>query len=167
VIGHEITHGFDSLGRQYDPHGNLRNWWTPEANRQFQQRTEVLVDQYSHIEILPGLMHNGAMTVTENTADLGGITLAHAALQRKLAKSPLPDTDGLTADQRCFVGWTQMWAYKARSERLRFLVSVDVHAIASVRAVAPLMHLDAFHKAFGTRPGDAMWRPPGQRMVIW
>jgi len=167
VIGHEITHGFDSLGRQYDPQGNLRNWWTPAADSQFKQRTDVLVDQYSHYEILPGLMHNGAMTVTENTADLGGITLAHAALKRYLAKNPTPDVDGLNADQRCFVAWTQMWAYKARSERLRFLVSVDVHAIASVRAVAPLLHLDAFHQAFDTRPGDPMWRDPKRRIVIW
>ncbi len=167
VIGHEITHGFDSLGRQYDQQGNLRDWWTPPANAEFKQRTDVLVDQYSHYEILPGLMHNGAMTVTENTADLGGITLAHAALKRYLAKNPMPDIDGLTADQRCFVAWTQMWAYKARSERLRYLVSVDVHAITSVRAIAPLLHLDAFHKAFGTRPGDPMWRAPKDRVVIW
>ncbi len=167
VIGHEITHGFDSLGRQFDPRGNLRNWWTPKADKEFKQRTDVLVDQYSQYEILPGLMHNGAMTVTENTADLGGITLAHAALKRYLAKNPTPDVDGLNADQRCFVAWSQMWAYKARSERLRFLVSVDVHAIASVRAVAPLLHLDAFHQAFGTRPGDPMWRAPEKRVRIW
>ncbi|MBN8261150.1 MAG: M13 family metallopeptidase [Xanthomonadales bacterium] len=169
VIGHELTHGFDSLGRQYDPQGNLRNWWTPEADRQFQQRTDVLVDQYNRFEILPGLMHNGAQTVTENTADLGGLTLAHAALQRHLASHPeaKATVDGLTADQRCFVAWTQMWAFKARPERLRFLVSVDVHGISFVRAVAPLVHLDAFHQAFGTRPGDAMWRAPEQRVVIW
>lgn len=167
VIGHELTHGFDSLGRQFDPQGNLRNWWTPAADSQFKQRTDVLVDQYNHYEILPGLMHNGAMTVTENTADLGGITLAHAALRRYMAVNPLPDMDGLTADQRCFVAWTQMWAYKGRPERLRFLVSVDVHAIASVRAIAPLLHLDAFHNAFGTRVGDPMWRDPKQRVVIW
>jgi putative endopeptidase len=167
VIGHEITHGFDSLGRQYDPQGNLRNWWTTDADRRFKQRTDVLIDQYNRYQILPGLMHNGAMTVTENTADLGGITLAHAALRRALAKNPAPPVDGLTADQRCFVAWTQMWAYKARSERLRYLVSVDVHAVSSVRAVAPLLHLDAFHEAFGTRPGDPMWRDPKQRVVIW
>ena len=169
VIGHEITHGFDSLGRQYDAKGNLRNWWTAQADAQFKQRTDVLVDQYSHYEILPGLMHNGAMTVTENTADLGGITLAHAALQRHLARHPEAKAavEGLSADQRCFVAWTQTWAYKGRPERLRYLVSVDVHAIASVRAVAPLLHLDAFHEAFATRPGDAMWRAPEKRVVIW
>ena len=167
VIGHEITHGFDSMGRQYDPQGNLRDWWTPQANAEFKRRTDVLIKQYSQYEILPGLMHNGAMTVTENTADLGGITLAHAALTRYLAKNPMPDVDGLTADQRCFVAWTQMWAYKGRSERLRYLVSVDVHANASVRAIAPLLHLGAFHRAFGTRPGDAMWRDPKDRVEIW
>jgi putative endopeptidase len=167
VIGHELTHGFDSLGRQFDPQGNLRNWWTGDADSRFKQRTDVLIDQYNRYEILPGLMHNGAMTVTENTADLGGITLAHAALRRYAARNPLPVVDGLSADQRCFVAWTQMWAFKARSERLRYLVSVDVHAISSVRAVAPLLHLDAFHEAFGTRPGDAMWRDPKQRIVIW
>jgi putative endopeptidase len=167
VIGHEITHGFDSLGRQYDPRGNLRNWWTPKADAEFKQRTDVLVDQFSQYEILPGLMHNGALTVTENTADLGGITLAHAALQRYQAKKQLPKVDGLSADQRCFVAWSQMWAYKARAERLRQLVAIDVHAISSVRAVAPLLDLDAFHKAFDTQPGDPMWRDPKQRVVIW
>ena len=167
VIGHELTHGFDSQGRQFGPAGNLRDWWTPQATAQFTQRTDVLVDQYNRFEILPGLMHNGLLTLTENTADLGGITLAQAALQRHLAKHPLAKIDGLTADQRCFVAWSQMWAYKARSERLRVLVANDYHAISSVRAVAPLMHLDAFHKAFGTRPGDPMWRAPEQRVKIW
>lgn len=167
VIGHEITHGFDSLGRQYGPMGNLRDWWSPHANSEFKLRTDVLVDQYDRYEILPGLMHDGALTLTENTADLGGISLAHAALRRHLAANPLPQIDGLNTDQRCFVAWAQMWAYKARSERLRFLIANDVHAIASVRATAPLLHLDAFHKAFATREGDAMWRAPHLRMNIW
>lgn len=167
VIGHELTHGFDSQGRQYGPAGNLRDWWTPQATAAFEKRTAVLVDQYSRYEILPGLMHNGRLTLTENTADLGGITLAHAALQRYLAKHPLSTMDGLDADQRCFVAWAQMWAYKGRSARLRMLVENDYHAISSVRAFAPLMHLDAFHKAFGTRQGDPMWRAPEERVTIW
>lgn len=167
VIGHELTHGFDSQGRQFGPAGNLRDWWTPQATAKFTQRTDVLVDQYSRYEILPGLMHNGRLTLTENTADLGGITLAHAALQRHLKQHPLPKIDGLTSAQRCFVAWSQMWAYKGRSERLRLLVAADYHAIDSVRAVAPLQHLDAFHKAFGIRKGDPMWRAPEQRVTIW
>jgi putative endopeptidase len=167
VIGHELTHGFDSFGRQYGPAGNLRDWWTPQATADFKQRTDVLVEQYSAFTILPGLQHNGALTLTENTADLGGITLAHAALQRALAGQPQPKKDGLTTDQRCFVAWSQLWAYKGRSERLRLLVSVDYHANSSLRGYAPLLHLDAFHKAFGTRKGDPMWRAPAKRVRIW
>jgi putative endopeptidase len=167
VIGHELTHGFDSFGRQFGPAGNLRDWWTPEAAEEFKKRTAVLVDQYGKFEVLPGLMHNGALTVTENTADLGGITLAHAALQRELAGKPGRRIDGLSADQRCFVAWAQMWAYKARPERLRLLVSTDYHSVSSVRAFAPLVHLDAFHKAFGIRKGDPMWRAPEERVRIW
>jgi putative endopeptidase len=167
VIGHELTHGFDSMGRQYGPAGNLRDWWTPEATAEFKKRTDVLMEQYSAFTVLPGLMHNGVLTVTENTADLGGITLAHAALQRYMKTNPLPTRDGLSADQRCFVAWSQLWAAKARAERLRVLVANDYHSVNTVRAVAPLVNLDAFHKAFGTRKGDPMWRAPNKRVRIW
>lgn len=167
VIGHEITHGFDSFGRQFGPAGNLRDWWTPQAASAFQQRADMLVKQYSEVEILPGLMHNGSQTVTENTADLGGITLAHAALRRSLKAKPQAPIDGLNADQRCFVAWSQLWAYKARPERLRMLVSIDYHAISTLRASLPLRNLDAFHEAFGIREGDPMWRAPDQRVRIW
>ena len=167
VIGHELTHGFDSNGRQYGPAGNLRDWWTPQATADFKKRTDVLVQQYSEFTLLPGLKHNGELTLTENTADLGGITLAHAALQRHLAGKPQPKIDGLSTDQRCFVAWAQMWAYKGRPERVRMLAAIDYHASSPLRGHAPLLHLDAFHKAFGTRPGDPMWRAPKDRVVIW
>ena len=167
VIGHELTHGFDSNGSRYGPAGNLRNWWTPQAQAEFKKRTDVLVQQYGEFTLLPGLKHNGALTLTENTADLGGITLAHAALHRSLAGKPQPKIDGLTTDQRCFVAWAQMWAYKARAERVRQLAAIDYHAATPLRGYAPLLHLDAFHKAFGTKPGDAMWRAPKDRVVIW
>lgn len=167
VIGHELTHGFDSNGRQYGPAGNLRDWWTPQATAEFKKRTDVLVQQYSEFTLLPGLKHNGELTLTENTADLGGITLAHAALKRHLAGKPLPVIDGLTTDQRCFVAWAQMWAYKARPERVRQLAATDYHANSALRGFAPLLHLDAFHEAFDTRPGDPMWRDPAQRVTIW
>ena len=108
--------------------------------------------------LLPGLKHNGALTLTENTADLGGITLAHAALHRSLAGKPQPKIDGLSTDQRCFVAWAQMWAYKARAERVRSWPPSTTTRNTVVRGYAPLLHLDAFHQAFGTRPGDAMWR---------
>lgn len=167
VIGHELTHGFDSTGRRYGPAGNLRDWWTPQANAEFKKRTDVLVQQYSEFTILPGLQHNGLLTLTENTADLGGITLAHAALQRSLAGKAQPRIDAMTTDQRCFVAWSQMWAYKGRPERLRVLATTDYHANSMLRSFAPLLHLDAFHKAFGTRPGDPMWRAPEKRVRIW
>lgn len=167
VIGHEMTHGFDSLGRQFDAKGNLRDWWTPATTAEFTRRTDVLVDQFSRYEVLPGLMHNGRQTVGENTADLGGITLAHAALRRATAGQKDPMLDGMSRDQRCFTAWTQLWAYKARPERLRLLVSIDYHSISSLRGPGALVHLDAFHEAFGIREGDPMWRAPAQRVRIW
>lgn len=167
VIGHELTHGFDSNGRRYGPAGNLRDWWTPQASAEFKKRTDVLVQHYSSFTLLPGLKHNGALTLTENTADLGGITLAHAALQRHLAGQPQPRVDGMSTDQCCFVAWAQMWAYKGRPERVRYLAAIDYHGNNTLRGFVPLLHLDAFHKAFGTRPGDPMWREPRQRVTIW
>ncbi len=167
VIGHELTHGFDTYGRQFGPGGDMHDWWTPQASAEFTRRTAVLVEQYNQFDILPGIKQNGTLTLTENTADLGGITLAHAALQRHLADHPLPDIDGMSADQRCFVAWAQMWAYKARVERLQYLASNDYHAIAPNRAVGPLQQLDEFHEAFHTAQGDPMWRAPQQRVRIW
>jgi putative endopeptidase len=167
VIGHELTHGFDSNGRQFGPMGNLRDWWTPQATTEFKKRTDVLVQQYGEFTLLPGLKHDGALTLTENTADLGGITLAHTALKRALAGKAQPTIDGLTTDQRCFVAWAQMWAYKGRPERVRMLAAADYHAATPLRAFAPLLHLDAFHQAFGTQPGDPMWRAPKDRVTIW
>lgn len=167
VIGHELTHGFDSFGRQFGPAGNLRDWWTPHAVAEFKKRTDVLVAQYSGYSLLPGLKHNGELTLTENTADLGGITLAHAALARALEGRPQATIDGLGTDQRCFVAWAQMWGFKARPERTRLLAAVDYHGNSTLRGFAPLLHLDAFHAAFGTQPGDRMWRAPAERVRIW
>lgn len=167
VIGHELTHGFDSSGRQYDAAGNVRDWWTPQATADFKKRTDMLVAQYNQFPLLPGLKQNGELTLGENTADLGGITLAHAALQRALKGKPNPKVDGLSADQRCFVSWSQLWIYKARDERIRLLAATDYHAIGFVRGVGPLLNMDAFHQAFHTRPGDPMWRKPADRVRIW
>ena len=171
VVGHELTHGFDSMGRQYDALGNLRDWWTPQATAEFKKRNDLLVAQYSQFQLLPGLNQNGALTLGENTADLGGITLAHAALHRALHRKfkgkPQPKVDGLTTDQRCFVAWAQLWIFQAREEYTRMLAAIDVHGNSVVRGYAPLMNLDAFHRAFGTRPGDPMWRKPADRVRIW
>lgn len=167
VIGHELTHGFDSNGSRYDAVGNLRNWWTPQASNEFKQRTQLLVDQFDGYKVLPDLVQSGRLTLTENTADLGGITLAHAALNRALQGKQLPKVDGLTTDQRCFVAWAQLWTYKARTERIRLLAATDFHALDFLRGFGPLRNLDAFHKAFGTKPGDPMWLEPTKRARIW
>jgi putative endopeptidase len=167
VIGHELTHGFDSNGRLYDSVGNVRDWWTPAANAEFGKRTQLLVDQYNGYTLLPNLVQSGKLTLTENTADLGGITLAHAALNRTLKGKQTPKVDGLTTDQRCFVAWAQLWTFKARTERIRYLAANDFHALGFLRGFGPLRNMDAFHKAFGTKPGDPMWLPPAQRARIW
>jgi putative endopeptidase len=167
VIGHELTHGFDNFGGKFDAEGNVRDWWTPQATAEFRKRNNLLVKQYSQFQLLPGLKLNGALTLGENTADLGGITMAHGALHRALKGKPQPKVDGLSTDQRCFVAWSQLWIYKAREELIRLRAATDYHANSVVRGYAPLMNLDAFHKAFGTRPGDAMWRKPADRVRIW
>lgn len=167
VVGHELTHGFDSMGWRYDAQGNGRDWWTTQATAEFKKRNDLLVAQYSQFQLLPGLKLDGALTLGENTADLGGITMAHAVLHRALKGKPQPKVDGLNTDQRCFVARSQLWIYKAREELICVRAATDVSANSVVRRYAPLMNLDAFHNAFGTRPGDAMWRKPADRVRFW
>lgn len=168
VIGHELTHGFDSGGRLYDATGTLRNWWTDEDAGKFRAQTALLVKQFDGYEIQPGVHVNGELTVGENTADLGGMTLAFAALHRSLAGRPRPaPIDGLTAEQRCFVAWAQLWMSKTRPEAARQWAATDPHAESAFRASGPLVHLDPFFAAFGIVPGDPMWREPSARVQIW
>lgn len=172
VVGHELTHGFDGRGRLFDADGDLADWWTDADEQEFAARTGVLVKQYEAYEVLPGVHQDGRLTVAESTADLGGVTLALAALGRALASLPAdtprpPDADGLSAEQRCLLAWAQLWRSKARPEVLRQLAATDPHPVSALRATGPLVHLDAFFAAFGITDADPMWRPPEQRVRIW
>lgn len=169
VIGHEITHGFDSQGRLYDTVGNVRNWWTPKDAQTFNVQATRLVTQANAFEVLPGLRANGALAVGENLADVGGVSMAYAVLQRHLRAHPKQNVkiDGLRQDQRCFIAWAQVWAEKANEGWLRQSTATDPHPPGRYRASAAAQHEPAFYRAFGIRPGDPMWLAPTERVAIW
>jgi len=167
VIGHEITHQFDDQGRTVDADGILRDWWTPADADAFKARTAVLGAQYAQYEPLPGLHLNPELTMGENLADLGGLTIAldayHASLNGRLA----PVLRGLTGDQRVFLGWAQAWAGKSRPETVRRLNSSDPHSRPRFRVNGVVRNIDGWYKAFGVKPGDALYIPPDQRVRVW
>lgn len=169
ILGHEMTHGFDSGGRQFDADGNLRDWWTPEDVAAFDAEAQKLIDQANSYTGLPGVTINGELTIKENMADYGGITLAHAALRVYLEDHPEEDVvvDGLTTDQQCFVAWAQMWATKASDQHLQLQVQTDPHSPGVYRAFAALQHVDAFYEAFDIKEGDPMWLAPEKRVHAW
>jgi len=163
IIGHEMTHGFDDQGRQYDAQGNLKDWWTPEDSRAFAARTGLLVRQFDALEALPGLHLNGRLTLGENIADLGGLKLAFAAFRRSQEGRPRPaDLDGFTAEQRFFLAYAQAWQFHAREEVVRMQVRVDPHAPPRFRVDAPLANLPEFLQAFGCGAGTPLDSP-----AIW
>jgi putative endopeptidase len=167
VIGHEITHGFDDQGRHYDGDGNLAEWWTEADATEFAARAQKVVDQYSSYEVLPGVHVNGELTLGENIADLGGITLAYEALQRSLAGKERKLIDGFTPEQRFFLSWAQVWRTNMRENALRQLVATNPHAPGQVRAFGPLVNFQPFYDAFGIKAGDPMWVPVEKRAKIW
>jgi len=168
VIGHEITHGFDITGSQFDAAGNLAQWWTEADATKFDELQAGLVAQYNAIEVLTGLTLDGQIEVGENTADLGGIQNAYSALQKDMATNGDPgEIDGFTQDQRFFIAAAQVWREVVRDEALTTQVKSDEHAPGSVRAVQPLRNADAFHEAFGIAAGKPMFLAPEDRIVIW
>jgi putative endopeptidase len=167
VIGHELTHGFDDQGRKSDGDGKLTDWWTAQDAAKFDARAAVLGKQYSAFEVLPGAHVNGGQTMGENIADLGGLLLALDAYHASLNGGPAPVIDGVTGDQRVFLGWAQVWRGKLREDRLRQLLVVDVHSPNEARVDVPVRNIDAFYQAFGVKPGDAMYVPPADRARIW
>ncbi|KAA0991042.1 M13 family metallopeptidase [Dyadobacter aurulentus] len=168
VIGHEFTHGFDDQGSQFDDEGNLKNWWTAADRANFDKLTKKYIEYFNGIEALPGFNINGALTIGENVADLGGLTLAYYALQKSLEgkEEPAP-IDGFNWKQRFFLGWAQVWHMNTTNEALRNQVQTDPHAPAKDRINGPLPHLKEFQIAFGCTPGNKMALADSARIVIW
>ncbi|MEI6666637.1 MAG: M13-type metalloendopeptidase [Acidobacteriota bacterium] len=167
VIGHEMGHGFDDQGRRFDGTGTMRDWWTAKDSAEYQQRTARLVAQFAAYEVLPGLKVNGELTLGENIGDLTGLTIGYRAYQMALGGKPAPVIDGLTGDQRFFMGWAQVWRSKERDDALRQKVLTDVHAPAKVRGFAPLGNVPEFYRAFDVKSGDKLYIDPAQRVKIW
>ena len=167
VIGHEMGHGFDDQGSKSDGDGVLRNWWTEKDLEEFKLRTQQLATQYSQFEPLPGEHINGEMTLGENIGDLGGLTIAHRAFTISQKDSPSPVVDGLSGEQRFFMSWAQIWAYKFREEALRSRIATDSHSPAPYRGNGTLMNMPEFMKAYEVKAGDGMYRAPEERVKIW
>ena len=158
TIGHELTHGFDDEGRQFDAHGNLRDWWTPEDAAQFKQRTSCLVNQYSQYTAVDHVKVNGELTLGENVADLGGLILAYMAWQDQTQGRELPSIDGLTPAQRFFVGYGQSWCSNTRDETKRLWATVDPHSPDRLRAIGVVSNMPEFQQAFHCKPDSPMVR---------
>ncbi|HET8655348.1 MAG TPA: M13 family metallopeptidase [Longimicrobiaceae bacterium] len=167
VIGHEMTHGFDDQGRKYDAQGNLHDWWTPEDAKRFDARADLIRSQFGGYVAVDTLHLNGKLTSGENIADLGGLTVAYAALQKDLAGKPRATIDGYTPEQRFFLSWAHIWRELRSPEYSRLLVTVDPHSPGQWRVNGPLSNMPEFAKAFGCQAGDPMVRPEKERVQIW
>jgi putative endopeptidase len=167
IIGHEISHGFDDQGSQYDGDGNLRDWWTKEDHEKFATKTKALVAEYSAFEPVPGYHINGELTLGENIADNSGLAVAYKAYQISLAGKPAPVIDGLSGDQRFYMGYAQVWRAKARDNAVIAQLKSDPHSIPMFRAMGTVVNQPAFFTAFDVKEGDKMWRAPDQRVIIW
>lgn len=167
VIGHEMTHGFDNHGRQYDKDGNLRDWWTAEDARKFEERTQVLVDWFDKIEVLPGLHANGKLTLGENIADYGGLQVAFQAFHNAVKDAPLGVVDGFTPEQRFYLAYAGVWAANIRDEEIRLRTQTDEHSLGRWRVNATLPHIEGWYEAFGVQEGDPMYLAPDKRASIW
>jgi putative endopeptidase len=167
VIGHELTHGFDDEGRKIDAEGRLRDWWTPADAEKFDARAKMLGEQYSAFEPLPGAHVNGSLTMGENIADLGGLTLALDAYHASLGHKPAPVIDGLTGDQRVFLGWAQAWRGKFSDDFVRKQVVSDPHSPRQYRVNGVVRNLDAWYASFGVKPDEKLYVAPEKRVKIW
>jgi predicted metalloendopeptidase len=167
VIGHETGHGFDDQGSKWDGSGNLHQWWTTTDRAEFDKRGNALAAQFDQFEPFPGFKVNGRFTLGENIGDLAGLTIAYDAYRLSLGGKPAPVIDGLTGDQRFFLGWAQVWARKHREADLKNRLVVDPHSPAEYRVNGTVRNVPAFYAAFGVKEGDKMYLPPDKRVKIW
>ena len=168
VIGHEMTHGFDDSGRQFDAQGILRDWWTPEDAAKYKAAAQLVVDQFNGYTVVDSVSHvNGRLTLGENIADLGGLTVAYHAMEKAIAGKPHPKIDGFTPEQRFFLGWAQVWRSLARPEQALNSLKTDSHSPNKWRVNGPLSNMPEFRQAFGCKEGDPMVRPESLRARIW
>ena len=167
VIGHEMSHGFDDQGCQFDKTGNQRNWWTGADKANFDKRAKVLVESFGKFEVLPGVKVNGELTLGENIGDNGGLNISFRALQNSMKEHPLAVKDGFTPEQRFFLSWARVWASNASPQVLDYLVKSDPHSPNEARVNAALSHIDAWYKAFNVKKGDKLFLPKNKRAHIW
>lgn len=167
VIGHEMSHGFDDQGSQFDKNGNQRNWWTAQDKKNFDARTKVLADWFSTFEVLPGMKVNGKQTLGENIGDNGGLNISFRALQNSMKEHPLAVKDGFTPEQRFFLAWGRVWASNTTDEMVKYLLTADVHSPNYARVNAALPMIDAWYKAFNVKKGDKMFVPKNKRAHVW
>ncbi len=168
VIGHEISHAFDDSGARFDSDGNLENWWKDEDLKKFTERGSALAEQYSAIEVLDSVFINGEFTLGENIGDLGGVLGAYDGLQMYLSEKGRPeDIDGFTPEQRFFMSWATVWRTKVREDALRTQIKTDPHSPGAIRAIQPLLNVNAFYDAFNIKEGDKMYLKPEDRVSIW
>ena len=167
VIGHEISHGFDDQGAQYDGDGNLRDWWTKEDHEKFAAKTKALVAEYSAFEPVPGYHINGELTLGENIADNSGLAVTFKAYHISLNGKPAPEIDGMTGDQRFYMGFAAVWRAKARDNAVIAQIKTDPHSMPEARVMGTVVNQPAFYDAFAIKEGDKMWHAPDQRVTIW
>jgi putative endopeptidase len=167
TIGHEITHGFDDEGRQFDAKGNLKAWWTPQDSVKFTERAQVLVNQFNNYKVLDSMHVNGKATLGENIADLGGIVLGLDAFKKTEQYKENKKINGLTPLQRYFLGYALGWLGHQRDEQLASQILTDVHSPAFLRVNGPFADVPEFYEAFKIKKGDAMWIDPDKRVKIW
>jgi putative endopeptidase len=167
VIGHELTHGFDDQGRQYDAEGNLKDWWTAEDAKKFNALAQKVVEQYNAYTVNDSIHVNGKLTLGENLADLGGLNIAYEAFKKTPEGKSDKKIDGFTPDQRFFLSWAQVWRANILPQAAAQRILTDSHSPSQYRTNGPISNMDSWYKAFDVKPGDKLYKPENERIKIW